>query len=47
METLKEGSRGDDVTSLQTKLAAKGFRPGAIDGDFGPGTEAAVLGRVD
>src|SRR5258708_8035243 len=43
METLKEGSRGDDVTSLQTKLAAKGFRPGAIDGDFGPGTEAAVL----
>ena len=43
MQTLKEGSRGDDVLSLQRKLAEKGFSPGALDGDFGPGTEAAVL----
>src|ERR1051326_7409840 len=43
METLREGARGDDVTALQRQLAAKGFSPGAIDGDFGPGTEAAVL----
>jgi putative chitinase len=43
MQTLKEGSRGDDVLALQRKLVEKGFSPGALDGDFGPGTEAAVL----
>jgi len=43
MQTLKEGSKGEDVLSLQRKLAEKGFSPGALDGDFGPGTEAAVL----
>jgi peptidoglycan L-alanyl-D-glutamate endopeptidase CwlK len=34
---------GGDVTALQTRLQARGFPPGAIDGDFGPGTEAAVI----
>jgi peptidoglycan L-alanyl-D-glutamate endopeptidase CwlK len=43
MQTLKEGSRGDDVLTLQRKLVEKGFSPGGLDGDFGPGTEAAVL----
>src|SRR5437763_16024695 len=43
MQTLKEGSQGSDVLSLQRKLAEKGFSPGALDGNFGPGTEAAVM----
>lgn len=43
METLKPGSQGKDVEKLQKKLAKLGFPPGAIDGDFGPGTEAALL----
>ena len=43
MNTLSEGSTGADVTQLQAQLQAKGFPPGAIDGNFGPGTEAAVL----
>ena len=43
MNTLKPGASGDDVTKLQTTLAAKGFPPGKIDGDFGPATEAAVI----
>ena len=30
------------MTSLQHLLAAKGFSPGAADGDFGPATETAV-----
>ncbi|HYM03409.1 MAG TPA: peptidoglycan-binding protein [Stellaceae bacterium] len=43
MELLREGCSGGDVTALQTKLQAAGFPPGAIDGEFGPGTQAAVL----
>jgi len=43
MGSLKEGARGADVLSLQRRLMEKGFRPGAIDGVFGPATEAAVL----
>ena len=31
------------VTQIQQALAAKGFDPGLIDGDFGPNTQAAVL----
>jgi peptidoglycan hydrolase-like protein with peptidoglycan-binding domain len=30
------------VTALQHLLAAKGFSPGAADGDFGPNTATAV-----
>lgn len=43
MEPLKLNSSGADVVQLQTKLKSLGFNPGKIDGDFGPGTEAAVL----
>lgn len=42
MASLKWGSKGPEVKALQQKLLAKGFNPGAIDGDFGPGTDAAV-----
>lgn len=41
--TLAQGSRGSYVTDLQTRLKAQGFNPGAIDGNFGPNTKAAVM----
>ncbi|MBZ4420138.1 peptidoglycan-binding protein [Myxococcus sp. RHSTA-1-4] len=40
--TLREGSKGAAVVTLQNKLKAAGFNPGAADGSFGPKTEAAV-----
>ncbi|EAQ75266.1 MULTISPECIES: peptidoglycan-binding protein [unclassified Synechococcus] len=40
---LRRGDSGDRVSSLQTSLKKAGFDPGAIDGSFGPGTEAAVI----
>jgi putative chitinase len=40
---LQLNSSGPDVVALQQALQAVGFSPGAIDGSFGPGTEAAVL----
>ncbi|MBS4097371.1 MAG: peptidoglycan-binding protein [Sulfuricella sp.] len=43
MNTLRPGMSSDDVKALQTQLAAKGFPPGQIDGNFGPATEAALL----
>jgi putative chitinase len=43
MDTLREGMSGNDVIELQTRLRARGFPPGAADGNFGPGTEAAVI----
>lgn len=43
MPTLRLTSSGADVTLLQEKLRSLGFSPGLIDGDFGPGTEAAVM----
>ncbi len=33
---------GDDVASLQRRLVELGFRPGKVDGTFGPETERAV-----
>ena len=39
---LTVGAQGQAVTALQTQLKARGFDPGPIDGDFGPGTEQAV-----
>ena len=39
---LKNGSRGDTVKKLQSKLKRWGYYDGAIDGIFGAGTEAAV-----
>lgn len=43
MDILKEGMTGAGVTALQTRLQMRGFPPGAIDGMFGPATEAAVI----
>jgi peptidoglycan L-alanyl-D-glutamate endopeptidase CwlK len=44
MATLRLDSKGSEVESLQQKLKELGFNPGDIDGDFGPATEAAVIG---
>lgn len=40
--SLKKGSKGDDVTSLQNVLKARGLYTRQVDGDFGDYTEAAV-----
>jgi len=40
---LIKGAKGERVKALQQALEDKGFDPGEIDGDFGSGTEAAVL----
>ena len=42
MPALKQGSTGPDVLALQTKLKALGFDPKGVDGNFGPGTTAAL-----
>ncbi|MBZ4421008.1 peptidoglycan-binding protein [Myxococcus sp. RHSTA-1-4] len=41
--TVRQGSKGPVVADLQRRLAAAGFNPGPIDGDFGPRTKAAVV----
>jgi peptidoglycan L-alanyl-D-glutamate endopeptidase CwlK len=43
MQVLRKGSTGPEVAELQTELKTRGFSPGAIDGRFGPGTEAAII----
>ncbi len=43
MRVLRQGTIGPDVTLLQRTLQGKGFSPGRVDGEFGPGTEAAVM----
>ncbi|MFY0527353.1 peptidoglycan-binding protein [Archangium gephyra] len=40
--TLRLNAKGAAVTTLQNKLKAAGFNPGAADGHFGPKTLAAV-----
>jgi len=40
--TVKKGSKGADVKALQTALNAIGYNCGAVDGDFGAKTDAAV-----
>lgn len=40
--TLKKGSQGREVVTLQQALAQLGFLNGATDGNFGTGTETAV-----
>lgn len=42
MPTLRHGSSGEAVSTLQTQLRDAGFNPGPIDGQFGPKTQAAV-----
>lgn len=42
MASLKLGSAGPRVTALQQRLQQRGFDPGAIDGQFGAATDAAV-----
>lgn len=42
MPTLKRGSSGPDVQAVQQRLSDLGFDPNGLDGNFGPGTEAAV-----
>ena len=41
--TLRLGATGDAVARLQRRLSEKGFKCGTIDGEFGQGTEAAVI----
>ncbi len=40
--TLRRGADGEAVRDVQNRLAAAGYSPGAVDGDFGPNTERAV-----
>ncbi|WP_053365931.1 L,D-transpeptidase family protein [Bacillus sp. FJAT-27245] len=40
--TLKKGSKGEHVKTLQIGLTQMGYSTNGIDGVFGPGTEAAV-----
>lgn len=42
LPVLRFGSRGDLVSRVQQRLTINGYLLGAIDGDFGPKTEAAV-----
>lgn len=42
METLRRGSRGEDVRELQEHLTALGYECGTPDGIYGAKTEAAV-----
>ncbi|MDZ5782812.1 C40 family peptidase [Marinococcus luteus] len=39
---LRQGDRGSEVSSLQSTLKSKGFYNSAVDGVFGPVTDAAV-----
>lgn len=43
MAFLKQGDSGPKVLELQQRLKQVGFSPGNLDGQFGPGTEAAVM----
>lgn len=41
-QTQRQGSSGAQVTAIQTLLTGAGHSPGAVDGQFGSGTAAAV-----
>lgn len=43
MPVLKQGSTGPEVKALQIQLKALGFDPNGTDGNFGPGTRAALI----
>lgn len=40
---LQQGDEGDDVASLQQRLATLGYYQGSVDGIFGQQTEAALI----
>ena len=40
--TLRKGSQGDDVKSVQTRLKELGYYTGTVDGNYGTGTMNAV-----
>lgn len=40
---LRSGDSGSGVEAVQQALAKLGYDPGAIDGDYGPATQAAVV----
>ena len=40
---LRNGSRGQEVKDLQSRLYTLGYYSGEIDGQFGAGTQAAVI----
>ena len=42
-QTLRRGDNGDLVVTLQNLLIERGYAPGNVDGDFGPGSEGAVV----
>ena len=39
----KEGSRGEEVRQIQTKLNNWGYNPGKVDGIYGKQTKEAVI----
>src|SRR5579862_5957024 len=41
--TLKPGATGAQVKRLQSALATLGYRPGKVDGRYGPATQRAVI----
>lgn len=41
--SLKQGMKGDGVRALQQRLKDIGYYSGSVDGDFGAGTQAAVV----
>ena len=43
VQVLKQGSRGNDVKTMQQKLKNWGYYKGAVDGIFGSQTKQAVL----
>src|SRR5207248_1827676 len=43
MPVLNQGSSGPEVQDLQQKLKDLGFDPNGVEGNFGPGTKAAVI----
>ena len=40
---LKPGVQGDEVTKLQNRLKELGYYTGEVDGQYGPGTQQAVM----
>jgi hypothetical protein len=43
MAVYQRGSKGKEVKQIQTALKERGFYQGPLDGDFGGGTESAVI----